>query len=103
MLSLCTAVLFRFSSIETSSLPTVTFSINGVALLAGGFISGHLKGAKGWYYGGIQGIVYLFTLLIINFLAFDSSIHISPLIFGAFAFGISALGGVIGVNLKANR
>ncbi|WP_028775579.1 TIGR04086 family membrane protein [Shimazuella kribbensis] len=98
VLSLITALFLRFSSLETSSLPTITFCINAVSLLSAGFISGKRSGKKGWYYGGLQGIIYTLLIWLVAFLAFDTSMRVDPLIFGIFAFGIGALGGIFGVN-----
>ncbi|WP_237446647.1 TIGR04086 family membrane protein [Shimazuella alba] len=97
-LSLITALFLRFSSLETSSLPTITFCINAISLLSAGFISGKRSGKKGWYYGGLQGIVYTLFIWLIAFLAFDTGLRVDPLVFGIFAFGIGALGGIFGVN-----
>jgi putative membrane protein (TIGR04086 family) len=98
VLSLITALFLRFSSLESSSLPTITFGINGISLLAAGFISGKKSRKKGWYYGGMQGIIYALLIWLIAFLAFDTSMKVDPLVFSIFAFGTGALGGIFGVN-----
>jgi putative membrane protein (TIGR04086 family) len=98
ILSVCTALLLRFTSLETSHLPTITFFINVISLFLGGWISGKKAGQKGWFYGGMQGIIYCLLLVLISFLAFDASMRVSPFVFGVCAFGVSALGGIFGVN-----
>jgi putative membrane protein (TIGR04086 family) len=97
-LSLITALFLRFSSLETSSLPSITFCINAISLLSAGFIAGKRSGKKGWYYGGAQGIIYTLLIWLIAFLAFDTIMKVDPLVFGIFAFGTGALGGIFGVN-----
>lgn len=97
-LSLITALFLHLSSLETSSLPTITFGINGVSLLSAGFIAGKKSKKKGWYYGGAQGIIYTLLVWLIAFLAFDTALKVDPMVFGIFAFGTGALGGIFGVN-----
>lgn len=96
--SLITALFLRFSSLETSSLPVITFGINAVSLLAAGFIAGKRSRKKGWYYGRLQGILYTVFIWLLAFLAFDAGMRVDPLVFGIFAFGTAALGGIFGVN-----
>jgi putative membrane protein (TIGR04086 family) len=97
-LSLITALFLRFSSLETSNLPSITFCINAISLLSAGFIAGKRSGKKGWYYGGAQGIIYTLLIWLIAFLAFDTLMKVDPIVFGIFAFGTGALGGIFGVN-----
>lgn len=96
--SLITAFLIRYSSLDSSLLPTIAYGINAGALMVGGFISGRKAGQKGWYYGGFQGLLYALIVILIGFLAFDSSMVINPVLFAISAFGISAIGGILGVN-----
>ncbi|MBA4495750.1 TIGR04086 family membrane protein [Paenactinomyces guangxiensis] len=96
--SFIAALLMRYTTFDSSQLTTAAYGINALALFVGGFISGRKAGQRGWYYGGLQGIIYAAILLIIGFLAFDSGMVINPVLFMACAFGISAIGGVIGVN-----
>lgn len=99
--SLFTSLFMHYSSISLSStLPTITFALNGCGLLVGGFVAGRKSSGKGWLYGGMQGIIYSCTLLFISFLAFDSGMRINPLLFSTFSFGVSAIGGILGINMK---
>jgi putative membrane protein (TIGR04086 family) len=96
--SLLAAIIMRYSSLPASALPPVAYTINAVALFAGGFATAKRMGKKGWLYGGLQGILYVLILLLISFLAFDALTAVHPLLFALFAFGASALGGMAGVN-----
>lgn len=99
--SFCTSLFMHYSSLHLSStLPTITFAINGCGLLLGGYVAGHKSGRKGWFYGGFQGIIYATILFSISFLAFDSGMRISPALFSAFSFGVGAIGGIIGMNVR---
>jgi putative membrane protein (TIGR04086 family) len=99
-LSFLAALFIHYTSIHSSSLYTIALMINGVSLISGGYIAGKKAGNKGWYYGGLQGIVYTLLVLLIGFLAYDSILKTSPFNFVISAFGISALGGIIGVNMR---
>lgn len=96
--SLLLALLLRFSAVAEADLPYFTYGINGVALLSGGWISGRQAGKKGWLYGGMTGIMYVFIVLIIGFLAFDATMRVQPFLFTLCATGLSTLGGIFGVN-----
>lgn len=98
--SLGTAVALRYTDLQTSSLPWITFLINATSIFAGGWISGKRTDKNGWIIGGIQGIVYTLILMIIGFLAFDTALRVEPLIFGICSFGIGALGGILGINMS---
>lgn len=91
----------HYSSLHISSnLETITFVLNGCGLLLSGFAAGRTSGKKGWFYGGAQGVLYALTLFSVSFLAFDTVMRINPLLFSTFAFGISAIGGIVGINFK---
>lgn len=92
------ALLIRYTSLEMDALPIIAYLINALALLIGGFASGRRSQQRGWYYGGLQGIIYALLVMLIGFLAFDSAMVINPILFALSSFGISAIGGIIGVN-----
>ncbi|SEN35371.1 TIGR04086 family membrane protein [Lihuaxuella thermophila] len=98
--SFITALMMKFTSLGSSQLPAISYAINALALLLGGFISGRKAGQRGWYYGGLQGLIYAVILVLISFLAYDSPMMINPLVFVICAFFASALGGIFGVNTK---
>lgn len=98
--SFITALMLKFTSLGSSQLPAISYAINALALLLGGFVSGRKAGQRGWYYGGLQGIIYAVILVLISFLAYDSRMMINPLVFVICAFLAGALGGISGVNTK---
>jgi putative membrane protein (TIGR04086 family) len=105
--SLCTAfgtfviaLLLFASGMKEESLPLYTYILHAVALLIGGYVSGKRSAQKGWYHGGMVGIIYALIVLIVGFLGFDQSITLQSLILFAASFLISALGGMFGVNTK---
>ncbi|WP_019120114.1 TIGR04086 family membrane protein [Brevibacillus massiliensis] len=101
--SLLTAILLSFTDLKESSLPYFTYTINIISLLLGGIITGRRCMNRGWYYGGLTGITYFMLVLLIGFLGFDAPMRLMTLFYLLGAFLISALGGVIGVNMTARR
>lgn len=98
MLSFIVALLLRYTSMGSTTLPAITFFINAVGLLCGGYMAGKRAGQRGWFFGGMQGIIYTLILGLISFLAFDLQMQTSILLFMLSAFGLGALGGIFGVN-----
>lgn len=99
--SIVTALLLRFTSISETSLPYFTYGINGIALLIGGWCAGRKAKNRGFLYGGLTGILYVIIILLIGFLAFDTTMRIQPVLFTICATGLSAIGGILGVNTSA--
>lgn len=100
--SFLVACLLQFTSFDASYLPLSAYILNALALLVGGWITGRKTKRKGWYFGGLQGVIYALCLLIIGFLAFDTMIRIHPFLFIICAFGLSAIGGIFGENTSKN-
>lgn len=98
--TIVTALIMQYTSMQRATLPAIALVIHALALLIGGFMTGKVAGKKGWYYGGIQGIIYALALMVIGFLAFDTGMTVNPLLFLLCAFGISAIGGILGVNTR---
>lgn len=97
--SLVTAMLLSFTNLRENTLPYFTFAINCIGLLVGGWVTGSRCGSKGWYYGGLTGLAYFALVLLIGFLGFDAPLQLATLLYLIGAFVISAMGGVIGVNM----
>ncbi|QAY65183.1 TIGR04086 family membrane protein [Paenibacillus protaetiae] len=90
----------HYGNMKESSLPLYTMIVHGFCSFAGGFVSGKRSGRKGWYYGGLLGIVYAIIILIISFLAADAELSARSLTLLGIAFAAGAFGGMLGVNLR---
>ncbi|MGC5774301.1 TIGR04086 family membrane protein [Paenibacillus pabuli] len=88
------------TGMREQDLSLYTYVVHGLSLLVGGFISGKRSGEKGWYHGGITGVIYGLIVLLIGFLALDASFNWKDSLQLASAFLISALGGIFGVNTR---
>ncbi|MGO4546171.1 TIGR04086 family membrane protein [Paenibacillus sp. 2TAB23] len=98
--ALLLSLLLHFTGMKESSLATNALLVHGFAALAGGFTSGRRSESKGWYNGGLLGLIYGAIVIIISFLASDASLTLhSALLLGASLLA-GAFGGMIGVNMK---
>ncbi|MEN1987874.1 TIGR04086 family membrane protein [Paenibacillus hubeiensis] len=88
------------TDMQEQDLSRYTYIVHAVSLLIGGFLAGKRSGEKGWYHGGITGIIYGVIVLLIGFLALDAVINWKDGLQLASAFVISALGGIFGVNIR---
>ncbi|GGH48344.1 putative membrane protein (TIGR04086 family) [Paenibacillus sp. JGP012] len=86
------------SGMREQDLSTYTYVVHGLSLIIGGFIAGKRSGEKGWYYGGLTGIVYGLLVLLIGFLALDASFNWKDSLQLLSAFVLAAFGGIFGVN-----
>ncbi|WP_427181306.1 TIGR04086 family membrane protein [Paenibacillus sp. TC-CSREp1] len=86
------------SGMREQDLSTYTYVAHGLSLIIGGFIAGKRSGEKGWYYGGLTGIVYGLLVLLIGFLALDASFNWKDSLQLLSAFLLAAFGGIFGVN-----
>ena len=94
------SLLLWGSAMSEEDLSVYTFLVHMISGFFGGLVSGKRAGSKGWYYGCMTGLLYGIILMIIGFLALDSSLSGSDLILTASVFGAGAVGGMFGVNLS---
>jgi putative membrane protein (TIGR04086 family) len=105
LLTLCaTAVtaslLLAFTGFQEESLDRWMYILHALSALFGGFSASRRSGSKGWYFGGLTGILYAFIVLLTGFLALDASFGSHTAIVAAVAAGSGAAGGVVGVNFS---
>lgn len=100
ILVLIISLVLAGTSLKEQSLPLLVYFIHGISLLVGGFVTGKRKSAKGWYHGGILGIVYWVVVLIIGFLGLDAAFSMGTLLTALICFLAGAIGGIAGVNMK---
>ncbi|MCR8846001.1 TIGR04086 family membrane protein [Paenibacillus sp. SC116] len=98
--ALALSILLVATSTQEDNLTKYSYFVHGFALLIGGWTSGKRSGRKGWYYGGVTGILYALLVFVIGFLALDMQWDAIKWIALAAAFGLSALGGIFGVNVS---
>lgn len=94
------ALLLATTGMQEKDLSVWNYVVHSLVLLVGGFITGRRSGQRGWYFGGITGLLYGFLILLISFLGFDKGFGLSTLAFLALSFSAAALGGMVGVNTR---
>lgn len=101
--ALALSVLLSAGSAGEDSLVKYTYIVHTIALIIGGFTAGKRSGKRGWYYGGITGALYMLIVLLIGFLAMNVTLGLDKWILLAASFVVSAIGGIIGVNMKRSN
>lgn len=94
------SVLFKFTGVKEGSMTTSVYIIHSVSLFIGGLVTGYKAGKKGWYFGGLMGIIYTVIVILIGFLSYDAALTMYSLVLLGLSFAAGALGGMIGVNLR---
>lgn len=97
--ALILSLLLQGEVLEEQELMLYTYFVHAISILFGGIISGKRAGTKGWFQGGITAILYVVTLLLISFLAFDTSLSLQDWMLIAPGTILGILGGIVGVNL----
>jgi putative membrane protein (TIGR04086 family) len=94
------SLFLKFTSMQEGNMPSAVYIIHSLSLFIGGLVSGRRAGKRGWYYGGMMGILYSVVVVLIGFLSYDAALTLNTLILLVLSFVMGALGGMIGVNLR---
>lgn len=98
--SIITSILYYFN-ITSSSLNNYLklFSI-AISIFIGGIYIGTKADNKGWLEGIKIGLIVIFLVFVISYLAFDNSIDVKDFIYYSILLVSSILGSMIGINKK---
>jgi len=94
------SLIYKFSGLKENTMETSVYIIHSAALFIGGLAAGKRSGRRGWYYGGLMGILYSVIIVLIGFLSYDAALTVYTLILFGLSFVSGAIGGMIGVNMK---
>ncbi|WP_042201015.1 TIGR04086 family membrane protein [Paenibacillus camerounensis] len=94
------SLLLWSSGMKEQDLAMYTYIVHGIAAAFGGLTAGRRAESRGWYQGALTGILYGVIVLLVGFLALDSSPAGIDGLWVLAAAAISALGGIFGVNLQ---
>lgn len=94
------SLLLWGSGLQEEDLTIYTYIVHGIAAAFGGLTAGSRAASKGWYQGALTGVFYGLIILLVGFLALDSTPEGMDFLWVLAAAGISALGGMFGVNLQ---
>jgi putative membrane protein (TIGR04086 family) len=96
--SLIYSFVLTLTNQSEDSLTFFAYLIHAMAIFIGSYACGKRINNKGWYFGGILGLVYAIIIILIGFLSMDNGISFHTLIALIAAYLIGALGGILGVN-----
>jgi putative membrane protein (TIGR04086 family) len=94
------SLLLALTGLREQSLHLYVYMIHGIAVFTGGFICAMRAGIKGWYRGGLLGILYSLLVTLIAFLGFSAQVDLDTLVFLVISAVIGAFGGILGINAK---
>lgn len=95
------ALLLSFTALSDATMSIATQSITIISIVFSSIYAGKKIGNKGWIYGLILGLAFIFILTPINILL-GQTINIDKLFAAKTLMGstVGLIGGIIGVNLK---
>jgi putative membrane protein (TIGR04086 family) len=94
------SLFLLYGSLEEASLGLYSLVVHAVVTILGGFTTAKKCGEKGWYHGGMLGLVYAVLVFIIGLIAGSAAFDLNAVqLLGVSVLG-GAAGGVIGVNAK---
>lgn len=94
------SLLLQFSSLQETSLPNLAYAAHGVCSLLGGITAGRRATRRGWYHGGLCGLVYGLVIMMIGFLSLDLTLGSHSFFLLTLALVAGAIGGMTGVNTR---
>ncbi len=98
------SVVYTYTSLPDSLVGTIVSVLTALSLVFGGLISSKNVNSFGWMHGALAGMFYTIIRIATGFAVFKSYVPDSSIV-SMFLTGIllSALGGIIGINLSKNK
>ncbi|MEX2461466.1 MAG: TIGR04086 family membrane protein [Paenibacillaceae bacterium] len=96
--SLLYSFVLTFTNQNEDSLTFFVYLIHAIAISIGSYVCGKRTNHRGWYHGGMLGLIYAAIIILIGFLSFDHGLTFHTLLAMIAAYLIGALGGILGVN-----
>jgi putative membrane protein (TIGR04086 family) len=98
--SLLFSFVLTFTKQNEDTLPFSVYLIHALSIFIGSYVCGKRTDHKGWYHGGILGLIYALIIILIGFLSFDNGISLHTIFLIIVAYLLGALGGILGVNQR---
>lgn len=90
--------------LSTRQLSTAAYIVHCIAVLLGSIAGSRAAGERGWYYGGVIGLIYALVMMCIGFVVYSTfSFDAGGLLRILLMALIGAFGGMIGVNTGSSR
>ncbi|WP_349408002.1 TIGR04086 family membrane protein [Pseudalkalibacillus sp. SCS-8] len=97
------SLVLRFSNLTEQSLTWVILGLSAIALFIGGIVSGKKGKEKGWLLGAGTGLMFSLVVFLVQYLGYQIKFDAEQYMYHAGYLLLSALGGVMGVNLSSHR
>jgi putative membrane protein (TIGR04086 family) len=97
------SLILKWTDIQESSLTWVIFAGSLLSMFIGGLVAGGKGKERGWLTGGITSLLFTVIVFLFQFLGLEKSFTLEQWIYHLIFFVAAALGGIVGVNLKASR
>lgn len=101
--SLIFSLLFRFTSVQETSLQFIVTTISFISLFIGGFVTGRNGKQKGWLIGTATGLLYSIIIFLFQYLGHDSLFNTEQIIYHTCYILTAMMGGILGVNLSSSK
>ncbi|GEL77476.1 TIGR04086 family membrane protein [Tenuibacillus multivorans] len=98
--SLIIALIVNFSSMSDSAFRWTSFITSVLVLMIGGFIGGRKTEEKGWMTGVIVGVIYTIGIVLYQFLAQNTWMYDSQLLYFLIFIIAATVGSMLGVNTR---
>ena len=92
-------LVINFSDIANGSVDKIMIVSNYLALFIGGLIAAYSAKSKGWLNGGLVGLIYVLLLILLGSFTTVMAFSGGLLLRMTIACVVSALGGIIGINI----
>ncbi|MDB5053427.1 MAG: hypothetical protein JWM44_1477 [Bacilli bacterium] len=96
--ALIISFILAFTNQKENSLAFYAYIVHAISILIGGYVCGKRTNRKGWYHGGLLGILYAVIIWSVGFLGYDQAITIHIFFSLIAAYLVGAFGGILGVN-----
>ncbi|WLD92217.1 TIGR04086 family membrane protein [Alkalihalobacillus sp. AL-G] len=97
------SLLLRFTSLNQQSITWVILGLAVLALFIGGLVSGKKGKEKGWLSGAGTGLLFSVLVFLVQYLGYQVQFDAEQYLYHIGYLVVSALGGMMGVNLSSNR
>lgn len=94
----------HFGTLTDSNMRVAAYVVHCIAILIGAVSGSRAAEERGWYYGGIIGIVYALIMICIGVVVYNTFSMDAGGLFRVLLMAlIGAFGGIIGVNTGGRR
>ncbi|BDG36920.1 TIGR04086 family membrane protein [Saccharococcus caldoxylosilyticus] len=103
VISFFLSLILKWTDVQEASLTWIIFAGSLLSMFIGGLVAGGKGKEKGWLTGGMTSLLFTAIIFLFQFLGLAKSFTLEQWIYHLIFFVAAALGGIVGVNMKASR